>query len=88
MSLVTVGAGHTPRTVLFWPPYNTSLCSDTWERLTKADQPASSGSHLACPARRLQDPKWGPRPTSKAGRLRYSGSTAATELNIHRIPSP
>lgn len=39
MSLVTVRAGHTPRPVLFWPPYNTSLCSDTWERLRQTCQP-------------------------------------------------
>lgn len=57
MTLVTVRAGHTPRPVLFWPPYNTSLCSDTWERLTEAGQPASSGSRFACPAQRLQVPK-------------------------------
>lgn len=94
MSLVTVGAGHTLWPVLFWPPHNTSLFSNTWERITEADQPASSGSHLAFPARRLQDPRWGPRPTSKVGRLRYSGSAAATALRgelaqgIHQIPSP
>lgn len=42
--------------------------------LTKADRPASSGSHLACPGPRFQDPRRGPKSTPQAGRLRHPGS--------------